>query len=150
MNRAGLVFSLLILLCGTGCEALLGPPDRALTPISLSIPALVGSWRGTWRNTLGASGELILRIDSAGRDRVSGVVQFAGAMCTRSARLDDRARRENGGMPARSSLILTADLGPPCGKVTLSIVESRSEVPRLVGSYRTEYPESGLFAIYPR
>ncbi len=119
----------------------------ALTPsaqISLANASrLVGSWRGTWRNTRGASGPLtVFMAQSTTLDRLIGTVQFSGGSCPRVASLE--------GGPVADTLVLTADLGPPCGVVTLTFIESRSEEPRLTGSFKTEYPENGLFAVYPR
>ncbi len=151
MVLAGVVVSAAILLFATGCEVLLGPATRTPQQLSLlNLPVLAGSWRGTWRNTRGAAGDLLLIISAAENDRVSGTVRFLGSTCPQLASLDSTVNREKSPAPGEISVTLTADLGPPCGKLTLSLVQSRSEVPRLVGSFKNDYPESGLFAIYPR
>jgi len=86
----------------------------------------------------------------AGTDRLSGTVQLAGSTCPGIAHLDGPTHREKIAASGEMTVTLTADLGPPCGKLSLSLVPSRSEVPRLVGSFKNDHPDSGLLAIYPR
>lgn len=132
-----------VVLAAAGCDTLLGAPTASPVRFSLASPSrLVGIWSGTWRSTRGASGRLTVLITEAATDRVMGTVQFSAATCPQMAPFE--------GTLVERTLTLTAYLGAPCGNVVLTIIESRAEEPRLVGSYRTDYPESGLLAIYPR
>lgn len=131
------------LVAGAGCEALLGPPPVTPAPISLAnVSLLAGSWQGTWRNSRGAAGALAVSIASAAtRERVSGTVHFSDSRCPRVAPLEGRMVDDR--------LVVTADLGSPCGIATLTFIESRSGERRLTGSFKTDYPEDGLFVVYP-
>lgn len=141
---AGVVMLVGAAVASGGClDALLGPRETAVSPVTVAHAARTfGGWRGTWRSYRGESGTFIAYLGPAGGDRVSGSVQFLGGRCARTAAVD--------GAVVNRTLILEGDLGGPCGAVTLSLSDSRSDVPRLVGSYRTALPEQGLFAIYPR
>ena len=125
-----------------GClEALLGPPVSTSVSLASATRAL-GGWRGTWRTMKGADGEMRVSLRPSDAGRVAGTVQFIGGVCSGVASLD--------GTLEATKLVMRGDLGPPCGATVLEIIESRSEVPRLVGRFQTDYPEEGLFAIYPR
>lgn len=142
IRHTGVAAALVLAAGCAGLEALLGP--RASEPVASleSVSRIAGSWSGTWRNTRGASGNLNVTISPASGERVTGTVEFSRGVCPAVAPFE--------GALADRKLTATADLGGPCGTVVLEIVESRSEVPRLTGSFKNAYPETGLFAIYPR
>jgi len=94
-----------------------------------------------WRPTVISS----RRFPGSSKDQESRL-----AFCGISAEGPSPAPPPFEGSLADGRLTVPTDPGPPRGALSLTIIESRAEELRLLGAYRTDDPESGLFAIYPR
>jgi hypothetical protein len=108
----------------------------ATDEIHLGDGDVSGKWRGGWSSDIGPwGGPFILSLENT-NGVVSGTVLFGNSSCPSTKPIQLKSLDED-------KLVLSAELGHPCGTLTMTIRWISGEFESLNGGYVAGFPDEG-------